>query len=166
MVAFIALRAINLYGDPVPWSAQETGLFTALSFLNSTKYAACLDFLLMTLGPALWALAYFDRHSLRPQNPLIVFGRVPLFFFILHFYLIHGLAVLMAWLQHGGTAFSFMFNPLPSMGGPRQLFPADFGYNLWVTYAVWILVVVCLYPLCRWYGNVKAIHRNRWLSYL
>ena len=120
----------------------------------------------MTLGPALIALAYFDRHPPQNTNPLVIFGRVPMFYFILHFYVIHTFAVLLAWLRYGTKAFSFMLNPVPSMGGPQKLFPPNFGYSLWVTYLVWIAVLVCLYPVCRWYANIKATHRNRWLSYL
>ena len=164
--AFIALRAWNHYGDPAPWAHQKSVLFTALSFLNCTKYPRSLDFLLMTLGPALLVLAWFDRLTFKPANPLVVFGRVPMFYFILHFYLIHVLAVLGAWLRYGSSAARFVFNPLPSMGGPRALFPPNFGYSLWTTYGVWLLVVVLLYPVCRWFANVKATRRDWWLSYL
>ncbi|MGZ4900257.1 MAG: hypothetical protein ACXV8X_11425, partial [Candidatus Angelobacter sp.] len=135
-------------------------------FLNCTKYPGSLDFLLMTLGPALLVLAWFDQRTFKPANPLVVFGRVPMFYFILHFYLIHALAVLAAWLRYGSSVGRFMFNPLPSMGGPRELFPADFGYGLWVVYGVWLLTVVLLYPLCRWFANVKSTRRDWWLSYL
>src|SRR5581483_11120391 len=166
VIAFFVLRAINLYGDPAHWSAQKSVGFTMLSFLNCTKYPASLDFLLMTLGPALLVLAYFDRYPPRINSPLVIFGRVPMFYFVLHFYLIHALAVVLAWMRYGGRAFSFIFNPLPSIGGPQKLFPPNFGYSLWVAYLVWIFVLVCLYPVCRWYANFKATHRSRWLSYL
>jgi uncharacterized membrane protein len=166
VIAFLVLRAVNLYGDPAPWSFQKTAALTVLSFFNCTKYPASLDFLLMTLGPALLALAWLDRHAPNANNPLLIFGRVPLFYFVLHFFLIHSLAVLMAWLRYGKAAFSFMFNPLPSMGGPRELFPRHFGYNLLTTYAVWILIVLCLYPLCRKFAQVKSTQRKWWLSYL
>jgi len=166
VIVFLILRSINLYGDPAPWSKQKSGVFTVLSFLNTTKYPASLDFLLMTLGPALLVLAYFDRHPPKVSNAVVIFGRVPLFYFILHFYLIHLLAVMAALLRYGAAAFSFMFNPLPSMKGPRQLFPKDFGYSLPVTYMVWIIVVALLYPLCRWYARVKSESRSPWLSYL
>jgi uncharacterized membrane protein len=164
--AFVVVREVNLYGDPVPWSPQRSGVFTVLSFLNCTKYPPSLEFLLMTLGPALLALAYFDQCRLKATNPLVVLGRAPLFYFIVHFYTIHALAVLMAWLRYGGASFTFMFNPLPSMGGPRQLFPADFGYDLWVVYAVWVLIVVSVYPLCRWFAKIKAGRHDWWLSYI
>jgi uncharacterized membrane protein len=165
-VAFVALRAVNHYGDPAPWTHQKSAMFTVLSFLNCTKYPGSLDFLLMTLGPALLVLAWLDRRKFSTANPLIVFGRVPMFYFVLHFYLIHVLAVLAAWLRYGNAAARFVLNPLPSMGGPAKLFPADFGYNLWTTYGVWLLVLVLLYPVCRWFANVKARRRDWWLSYL
>lgn len=165
-VAFFVLRVINHYGDPVPWSHQKSAVFTVLSFFNCTKYPGSLDFLLMTLGPALLILAYFDQRTFKPTNPLIVFGRVPLFYFILHFYFIHALTVLAAFLRYGSTAAGFVFNPVPSMGSPRQLFPADFGYRLWVVYGIWILTLALLYPLCRWFAEVKATRRDWWLSYL
>jgi uncharacterized membrane protein len=165
-LAFFVIRAINHYGDPAPWFVQKSALFTVLSFLNCTKYPGSLDFLLMTLGPAILVLAWLDGCSLKPSHPLVVFGRVPMFYFILHFYAIHALAVLMAWARYGRAAFSFMFNPLPSMGGPAQLFPANFGYSLWVVYLIWIGIVVALYPLCRWFAQVKATRHDWWLSYL
>jgi uncharacterized membrane protein len=165
-VAFFVIRTIDHYGDPAPWSAQKSPLFTLLSFLNCTKYPASLDFLLMTMGPALIALAWLDRHPLSASNPISVFGRVPFFFFVLHFYLIHLLAALAAWLRYGADAFAFIFHPLPSMGGPAQLFPRGFGYELWVVYLVWLLVVASLYPFCRWYASIKSRRRDWWLGYL
>lgn len=165
-LAFLVIRAVNIYGDPARWSHQSSGMFTVLSFLNCTKYPPSLVFLLMTLGPALLALAYFEGRRLTPSNPLIVFGRVPLFFFILHFYAAHVVAAVMACLRYGRSAFTFIFNPVPSMGAPNGLYPADFGYKLWVVYVVWILIVGALYPLCRWFAKVKASRRDWWLSYL
>ena len=165
-LAFVILRAANVYGDPAPWTTQRTAVYTLLSFLNCTKYPPSLDFLLMTLGPALLVLAYFDRVPFRATNPLLVLGRVPLFFFVLHFYAAHAAASFMAWLRYGHAAFAFLFVPMPSMGGPSQLFPAGFGYDLWVVYIAWVLIVVGLYPLCRWFAQIKSRRRDWWLSYL
>jgi uncharacterized membrane protein len=165
-VAFVILRFMNHYGDPAHWSHQKSAVFTLLSFLNCTKYPGSLDFLLMTLGPSLLALAWFDRRTFTASNPLIVFGRVPMFYFVLHFYLIHALAVLAAYLRYGRSATQFIFNPLPSMGGPQKLFPPNFGYSLWIVYALWALTLILLYPLCRWFAQVKAKRRDWWLSYL
>jgi uncharacterized membrane protein len=165
-VGFLVLRALDAYGDPAPWSTQPSAIFTVLSFLNTTKYPPSLDFLLMTLGPALILLAWFDRPGLRASHPLVVLGRVPLFFFLLHFYAAHLAAVILSLFTYGAEAWSFVFHPLPSMGGPSDRFPADFGYGLWVAYAVWIGIVLALYPLCRRFAALKATRRDWWLSYL
>ena len=160
-VAFVVLRAINVYGDPSRWSAK---LHPVLSFLNCTKYPPSLDFLLMTLGPALLCLAWFDGLEWKLANPLIVFGRVPLFYFVIHFFVAHALMVAMSAIRYGRL--SFLFGPLPNMGGDRKLFPPGLGYDLWVVYVVWASVVLALYPLCRWFAGVKARRRDWWLSYL
>lgn len=163
-LAFILLRAWNVYGDPAPWSVEHSARFTVLSFLNCTKYPPSLDFLLMTMGPALAALAFLERRRFSPHNPVIVFGRVPFFFFVLHVALIHLVAVTLGFLRYG--AHSFLFIPAPSMGGPRQLFPADYGYSLWVVYLVWLGVLAALYPVCRWFADLKQRKKSWWLSYL
>ena len=165
-LAFLAIRAVNQYGDPAPWSHQDSAVATVLSFLNCTKYPASLAFLLMTLGPALLALACFERMSLGAANPLIVFGRVPFFYFVTHFYAAHLVAAILAWIRYGAESLAFIFNPVPSMGGPRQLFPAEFGYDLWAAYLVWAAIVVGLYPACKWFASVKSGRRDWWLRYL
>jgi uncharacterized membrane protein len=166
ILAFVIIRTLNDYGNPMPWSTQSSATYTVLSFLNTSKYPPSLAFLLMTLGPALLALACFDRPSLKSSNPLVVFGRVPLFYFVIHFYAAHLAAAFFAWLRYGHALFAFIFHPLPSMGGPRELFPEGFGYDLWVVYVVWVLIVALLYPACRWFATVKARRREWWLSYL
>jgi uncharacterized membrane protein len=165
-VGFILLRMINAYGDPSPWTPQATSAFTGLSFLNTTKYPPSLAFLLMTLGPGLLLLGVFERFSFARSNPLIVFGRVPLFYFVLHFYAAHAVAVMLALITYGSAAWGFMFQPVPSMGGPAKAFPPDFGYDLWVTYVAWISIVAALYPLCSWFARYKERHQSPWLSYL
>jgi uncharacterized membrane protein len=165
-ILFIVLRAANVYGDPAPWTSQPSPIFTLLSFLNCTKYPPSLLYLLMTLGPALMFLALFDRYRFKATNPLIIFGRVPLFYFVAHFYLIHLLSLLSSWLRYGNRSYPILFSATPAMGGSSDLFPDDFGFPLWVVYAVWLFVVVSLYPLCRWYANLKARRSDWWLSYL
>ncbi len=162
--AFVAIRALNVYGDPLRWSAQHSSWFTVLSFLNCTKYPPSLLFLLMTLGPGIAALAWFDRMQLSPNNPLIVFGRVPFFFYVIHLALIHALAILLGFLRYG--AGSYLALPPPSMGGPPNLFPPNYGFSLWVVYVVWIAVIALLYPVCRWFAGLKRTRRDWWLSYL
>ena len=166
VVLFVVLRTFNLYGENSHWSPQPSAIFSVLSFLNTSKYPPSLMFLLMTLGPALIALAWLDRVRFTPANPLIVFGRVPLFYFVLHFYAAHAAAVVLALFTYGSGALGFMFQPVPSMGGPAKAFPPNFGYDLWVAYAVWIAIVAGLYPLCRWFVGVKERRRSWWISYL
>jgi uncharacterized membrane protein len=161
---FIVLRAINVYGDPFRWSHQASVLFSALSFLNTTKYPPSLDFLLMTLGPAMVALAWLERFHFSFANPLIVFGRVPFFYYVAHMLLAHLIAVAMNFARYGRTA--FLLIPPPSMGSPSKLFPPDYGFPLWTVYAVWIAVLLLLYPACLWFGNLKQHHHEWRLSYL
>jgi uncharacterized membrane protein len=155
--AFVIIRATNVYGDPRPWSAQPSALFTAMSFINTTKYPPSLLFLLMTLGPAIMALAWFERIGGAGARFLTVFGRVPLFYYVLHLFLIHALVM----------AFGIMagFPPSALARNPFQL-PDGWGYGLPVVYAVWVAVVLALYPVCRWFAALKARRREAWLSYL
>jgi uncharacterized membrane protein len=163
--AFLVVRAINIYGDPSRWAWQPSATMTVLSFLNTSKYPPSLAFLLMTLGPACMLLSWLETRRLPRSNPLIVFGRVPLFYFVLHFLAAHAAIVVVALLRYGTSAMGFMFQPVPSMGGPAQAFPADFGYELWVAYAAWIAIVTALYPICRWFAAIKERRRSWWLSY-
>jgi uncharacterized membrane protein len=163
-LAFIVLRGLNGYGDPAPWSRQASPLFTVLSFLNCAKYPPSLDFLLMTLGPAIAALGWLDRVRVGRRNPVLVFGRTPLFYFLLHFPLIHAIAILLAVIRYGSAG--FVFNAPPSMGAPMGLYPPDYGYGLWVCYAVWLAVTLLLYPVCAWFAEFKQRRRDWWLGYL
>src|SRR5262249_2750348 len=138
--------------------------FTWLSFLNCTKYPPSLSFLLMTLGPAIGLLGLLDRADPDERNPFLVFGRVPLLYFVLHIPLIHAVEIGMAWLRYGGA--SFVTLPPPRVGSPRNLFPADFGWGLGVVYAVAAGVTGALYPLCLWFSRMKTRRRSWWLSYL
>jgi uncharacterized membrane protein len=163
---FLVLRTFNLYGERFHWAPQSSPSLSVLSFLNLSKYPPSLMFLLMTLGPALIALAWLDRRPFSRSNPLIVFGRVPLFYFVLHFFAAHVAAFALALVTYGSSAWTFMRQPVPSMGGPAASFPPGFGWDLWVAYAVWIAIVIALYPLCRWFAALKERTRSWWLSYL
>lgn len=157
IAAFVALRALNVYGDPADWSAQKSALFTALSFLNVTKYPPSLLFLLMTLGPAFIALRYFERPVRGAvSRALVTFGRVPLFFYVLQWYTAHLIGIGLHMAADKPVVLS------PGLGPP----PANFGFGLGVTCAAWIAGTLLLYPLCRWYAGVKARRRDWWLSYL
>jgi uncharacterized membrane protein len=165
-IAFVLVRAANTYGDPSPWSAQTSRLFTILSFLRTTKYPPSFQFLLMTIGPASIALALLDRVPARAGSVLAIVGRVPFFFYVVHFWILHVVEAVLAFVRYGRASLTFLFHPLPSMGGPRELFPQNFGHPLWVVYVVWIGVVVGLYPICRWFAQLKQRQRDWWVSYL
>jgi uncharacterized membrane protein len=187
VVLFIVLRAINLYGDPSRWSQQSSIVFTVLSFLNATKYPPSLLFLLMTLGPAMLALGLFERSlessdstprstvvaenpkpsltvGLLPQRGLrsffVTFGRVPLFFYLLQWPTAHLIAVIVH--AAAGKPWRWMFGSLIGV----ELPPPGVGFNLAVVYACWLVGVLLLYPLCKWFAGVKARRRDWWLSYL
>src|SRR5262245_20794243 len=156
--AFILLRALDIYGDPNPWQLQPGGLIrTVLDFINTTKYPPSLDFLLMTLGPAAILCSVADRFSGRVKDALVVFGRVPFAFYIAHIVLIHTITVLVGVMQ------GFQARQLMTL---FFFYPKGFGISLPAVYAVWLLVIAMLYPLCRWVGSVKARRRDWWLSYV
>jgi uncharacterized membrane protein len=163
-VAFVIVRALNVYGDPTPWSTQRSALFTLLSFINCEKYPPSLLYLVMTLGPVIILLSLLDRDLSPIFRPLIVFGRVPLFFYLVHLPLVHGIAVGLSYLKYGRADWLF----LGPAGIPRfgAAYPRDYGYGLLGVYLVWIAVIVLLYPLCRWFARVKQQRRDVWLSYL
>ena len=148
-LGFIVLRATNLYGDPAPWTPQQTLLSTVLSFLNCEKYPPSLLYLMMTLGPALMLLASFEHARGAFARLLATFGQVPFFYYIVHLYLIHALAV--------ATTFA--------MTGVLTRTPT-IGLGLPGIYFVWLLVLVLLYPICRWFAELKERGSGWWRSYL
>ena len=159
---FVIIRFINIYGDPAPWSTQKDIVFTILSFLNCTKYPPSLLYTLMTLGPILIILSWMENKELKLLKPALVFGRVPLFYYILHFFLIHAIS-LISYMRISGKSLSEVdFHFGNNFGG----IPFGFGYSLGITYIVWISIVVALYPVCKWYNRYKSTHNYTWLSYL
>jgi len=156
-LAFIAIRAINHYGDPEAWTTQRNFGLTVASFLNVWKYPPSLDYLLMTLGPMLILLALLERAQGTLARWITVFGRVPMFYYILHLYLIHSLAIVLALLQGGAKALEIT---------PETGMPAWYGVPLVGVYLAWALVIVILYFPCRWFAAVKARRRDWWLSYI
>ena len=162
-LAFVVLRFVNVYGDPSRWTAQRTALVTLLSFLNTTKYPPSLLFLLMTLGPAALLLRLFDGGTPRGLRPAAAFGKVPLFYFVLHLTLIHVLAVAVCYARYGDAHWMF---ESPGLDAYPFAQPPGWGYSLPIVYVVWGSVVMLLYPACRWYAAVKSRRRDWWLSYL
>jgi len=157
-VGFVALRASNLYGDPAPWKSYDSTVATILSFLNCEKYPPSLLYLAMTLGPALLLLAAFEHARGRVVDWVIVYGRVPLLYYVAHLFLLHILAVAFSGATIGEV--SWLFGGLP---GSK---PASYGLALPGVYAIWVMVVLALYPLCRWFATIKQQRREWWLSYL
>jgi uncharacterized membrane protein len=162
-VAFLALRFVNIYGDPSRWAAQRSGVFTALSFINTTKYPPSLLYLLMTLGPALLFLRAVDRGIPRALQPALVFGKVPMFYYLLHIVLIHLLAVAACLARYGSARWMF---ESPSIDRYPVTQPAGWPAPLPIIWLIWLLVVTLLYPLCRWYAGVKRRRSDWWLSYV
>jgi hypothetical protein len=157
------LRAINVYGDPNRWKVQASAGFTVLSFLNTTKYPPSLLFLLMTLGPAMLCLWALDGRTTRVLRPVLTIGRVPMFYFALHIPLIHALAVLVCYARYGQVHWMF---ESPSLAPFPFTDPPGWGFALPTTYLIWAVVVLALYPLCRWFAGLKQRRSDPWLSYL
>jgi uncharacterized membrane protein len=160
--SFLILRFINVYGDPVRWTRQRSAAFTILSFLNTTKYPPSLLFLLMTLGPAILLLWAIDGSTPGWIKPTLVFGRVPMFYYLLHIPLIHFLAIVVCYARYGQIHWMFESNDL---GAFPITAPPGWGYSLPVVYLVWLVVVLALYPLCRWFAGVRQRRSDPWLSY-
>ncbi|HTS34463.1 MAG TPA: heparan-alpha-glucosaminide N-acetyltransferase domain-containing protein [Candidatus Solibacter sp.] len=142
VAAFFLLRAINIYGDPLPWSAQRSSTFTLLSFLNTTKYPPSLLFLLMTLGPSILFLWAVDRRTPRWLHPALIFGKVPMFYYLLHIPLIHLLAIAFCYVRYGQVHWMFESPDIQSFPFTP---PPGWGYPLPVVYLMWAVVVITLY---------------------
>jgi uncharacterized membrane protein len=172
---FVIIRAFDSYGEPLQWSRQNNLVFTILSFVNTTKYPPSLLFLLMTLGPAILALAWFEsrNESMGPpdsssqeirgrvRNFFVTFGRVPLFFYLLQWITAHTISIVLHLVF--GKPYGWLFEtPVQWFSTPHP----GIGFNLAVVYACWIAGVILLYPLCKWFAGVKQRRRDWWLSYL
>jgi len=157
---FVVIRFVNFYGDPSLWSTQKSDLFTFLSFINVSKYPPSLLYTLLMLGIMFVLLALADTQPTRFSNILATYGKVPMFYYLLHWYLIHSILFGMLFLQ----GFTWKDIPIGTFSFGR---PPDSGVELEIIYMVWFGVVAALYPLCRWYAQYKATHREiKWLSYL
>ncbi|SKB48223.1 DUF1624 domain-containing protein [Dyadobacter psychrophilus] len=160
IVLFLVLRFINYYGDQAPWTVQSEGLRTFFSFMNASKYPPSLIFTLMTLGPILILLAVTEHLNTGLTRFFTVYGKVPFFYFMLHFYLIHILTMIAVlssgytWQQATAPELFFKFRP------------TDFGYSLGMVYVIWITIVLALYFPCKWFGNYRERNKKWWLSYL
>jgi uncharacterized membrane protein len=166
LLIFIVLRGFNLYGDPRPWSLQSSGIFSLLSFLNVNKYPPSLMYVCVTLSVMFFVLCLAESQVGKGLNNrfmsfFITYGRVPMFFYLLHWYIVHSSMFVMLILQ--GVAWEQMPFGIMQFGRPEQ----GVGLELPFVYLYWFCLVLVMYPLCRWYGRYKAAHKeNKWLAYL
>jgi uncharacterized membrane protein len=171
---FFVLRLLNGYGNGVAglpfgyprsagaWSVQPTLSLTVISFFNTLKYPPSLDYLLMTLGPSLILLGLLDKSKAERglSRVLMVYGRVPLLYYVLHIYLIHLLAIAASIVFHQPILHG-------SVIADSAMKPVEYGHGLPFIYAMWILVVAILYLPSRWFMEFRSRHRDwTWLSYL
>ena len=158
---FIILRFINIYGDPFRWSPQANGFYTFLSFINASKYPPSLFFISMTIGPALLLMAWWDNIQNGFTRIVSVYGRVPFFYFLTHFFLIHLFSAIAFFLR--GHSFA---EGAGNRGTFINFVQAGEGVQLRYVYLIWLSIVIALYPICKWYDNYKTNHKEKkWLSY-
>ncbi len=157
IVAFIAIRFLNAYGNPVPWAPQRTEAMTIASFLNAMKYPPSLDYLLMTIGPTLIALALLENARGAFARAVSIYGRVPMFYYLGHIYVVHIIAAIFAMWQGGDASFLSL---------DTASFPKWYGTSLPGVYLAWLLVVLIMYLPCLWFADLKSRRRDWWLSYI
>ncbi len=166
LLAFSTLRYFNLFGNPTPWSLQARGgIYTFFSFINVNKYPASLQFLLLTLGIVFLVLPLLNKWDNVASEFFLTFGKVSLFFYIIHLYIIHLCAYVYSYVfLHAhpewwwGATSPWIKNHYPM--------PENYQFYLWRVYFVSLVVILLAYPLCRAYGGYKSRHKYPWLSYL
>lgn len=160
---FLVLRLANVYGDPKPWTSMATARQTIMSFLDLEKYPPSLMFITATLGIAFLLYPLLERLPKAAAHVLLVFGSVPMFTYITHIYVMHGVAIFIRLLA--GQSLDPMFDTIHDfLIAPDAI--AGTGFGLPIVYLVWLSVIVLLYPLCRWFARIKRTRRDWWLSYL
>lgn len=160
LLLFMILRGFNIYGDPSPWIVQRTTTLSVISFFNVSKYPPSLMYLCMTIGPGLIFLSAVEKVNNAFTRILKVYGSVPFFYYVLHFYLLRFFNIILFFVQ-GYTAKNIV------TAKSIMLFrPVEYGVNLFGVYVVWFLVIATLYLPCRWFSNYKKTHQQWWLSYL
>lgn len=163
LLFFLLLRGLNVYGDPNPWTYQRNNIYTVLSFLNLTKYPPSLLYLCATLGISFLLLGSFETANPDKSKPLIVFGRVPMFYYVVHIYIVHLLAMGAAILTgHSWKSMIFYEWVVDS-----PVLEGSYGFSLGTVYIIWIIIVAGLYPLCMKFEQFKIENKHRWwVSYV
>jgi uncharacterized membrane protein len=160
IMIFVVLRSINEYGDPIHWSTQRSTLSSFLSFMNVHKYPPSIMYACITLGPGILFLAISEEWTGKLSSIIRVYGSVPFFYYIAHIYLNHFFEVIAFFLSGYGA------KDIVTPNFPFLFRPPQFGFDLWAVYCMWILLIVVLYPLCKWYSHYKKTHSQWWLRYL
>ncbi|MDB5129775.1 heparan-alpha-glucosaminide N-acetyltransferase domain-containing protein [Mucilaginibacter sp.] len=159
-LVFLGLRLVNAYGDPAPWSAQKNGIFNLMSFLNVSKYPPSLLYSSLTLSVTLLVLALTEKSAGKLAGFFKVYGSVPFFYYVLHFYLIRALTIVVFFLQ------GFKTSQIVTPNNPFLFTPPGFGFSIGWVYIIWLAIILSLYYPCRWFSNYKKTHKQWWLSYL
>jgi uncharacterized membrane protein len=157
---FVVLRFINAYGDPQPWAVQKNGIFTFMSFLNVSKYPPSLMYCCLTLSVGLFVLAITENVTGKLAAFFKVYGSVPFFYYVLHFYLIRTLSVVVFFAQ------GFKTSQIVTPNAPFLFEPQGMGFNLAGVYLIWLAIILLLYYPCKWFSNYRKTHHQWWLSYL
>jgi hypothetical protein len=161
LLLFVLVRGLNIYGDPVPWSAQKNGIFTFLSFINVSKYPPSLSFALVTLGVMFLILLVGEKVTKRWAEIPHSYGQAALFYFVVHFYIIHLILLAVLFLQgYTWTELSFAGGTF----GRAKEHPG--GLPLWAIYLIWPAIVAVMYRPCKWFTNYRKTHTQAWLKYV
>ena len=160
LIVFIGLRLANSYGDPAPWSVQKNSLFTFMSFMNVSKYPPSLLYTCLTLSAALLVLAFTEKTTGKLADFFKVYGSVPFFYYVLHFYLIRAITIVVFFLQ------GYKTSQIADPKSPFLFTPPGFGLSIGYVYLLWLAIILLLYYPCKWFSNYKKTHKQWWLSYL
>ena len=158
-LTFVLVRWVDVYGNLWHRVHYDSPVLTLLSFLDCTKYPPSLDYLLMTLGPGIALLPLLERAKGRVARWVLVYGRVPMLYYILHIFLAHAVAMALALAAHKPIPWKVPYLLWPVL-------PPNFGFPLWTVYGVWVFVFVAVYPACKWWMNLKRRRSDWWLGYL
>jgi uncharacterized membrane protein len=161
LLLFVVLRAVNIYGDPALWSAQKKPIFTVLSFFNVSKYPPSPLYVFVTLGFVFLLMWWTDGKKSKLIGILKVYGKVPLFYYLIHWYVVHITMFAIVFAQ-GYKASDLVFGPFkfgrPEVGG---------GVSLPYVYLIWFGIVILMYPLCKSYAAYKDANKaKKWIKYL
>ena len=160
LALFVVLRYFNIYGDPAPWSAQRNATYTFMSFINVSKYPPSLLYSFLTIGVGLIVLTLVENVKTKLTEIFIIYGNVPFFYYVLHFYILRILNIIVFFAQGYGT------NQIVNPRGAFWFSPPHFGFNFAGVYVIWFMVIASLYLPCRWFSRYKKTHNQWWLSYL